>query len=351
MARKPFFGSGPAPQIARMDMQSATAPGRMYFNALTQFGQSLASGIEKFRANKEKKENQANMENMLIAQGIDAELAKPLSKDPQAFGNYMALEKFSQQKKYQDSSVEQAERQIDLEDRKVHSAEIDADIERTKREAREKVAKSFMESEGAEGKFGKSYVDLIRNHPAKDSPNFYSQVYDFGSRANPKGGVLDRFAESYEGNLIDVFSNDDKVRNKAFAGFLASNPTTDDIKGFLEISKLGQTRNNAVTVTDIEGYDAGVVTHGDGKSQVIYKGRGDTGSAFTTNIKAMSDFYNRAKTGDSEALRKFKLGLVQEMRMGKTDPDNPLTDEYSINPILMDMAVELGITKEELLGQ
>jgi hypothetical protein len=37
--------------------------------------------------------------------------------------------------------------------------------------------------------------------------------------------------------------------------------------------------------------------------------------------------------------------------MGKTDPDNPLTDEYSINPILMDMAVELGITKEELLGQ
>ena len=87
MARKPFFGSGPAPQIARMDMQSATAPGRMYFNALTQFGQSLAGGNEKFAKNKEQKENQANMENMLVAKGIDADLDKPISKDPQAFGN------------------------------------------------------------------------------------------------------------------------------------------------------------------------------------------------------------------------------------------------------------------------
>ena len=116
MARRPFFGSGSGTPIAKMDMQSATAPGRMYANALMNFGNSVASGIEKFRANKEKKENQANMETMLVANGMDPELAKPLSKDPQAFSNYMTMENFSQRKEAQDRAGDQADRNLNLKD-------------------------------------------------------------------------------------------------------------------------------------------------------------------------------------------------------------------------------------------
>ena len=55
MARRPFYGSGVGTPIAKMDMQTATAPGRMYANALMNFGNSIASGIEKFRANRRRK--------------------------------------------------------------------------------------------------------------------------------------------------------------------------------------------------------------------------------------------------------------------------------------------------------
>lgn len=58
MARTPFFGRGPAPQIARMDMQAATAPGRNWGAAFESIGQTVGDTLEKFRANKEKKKKE-----------------------------------------------------------------------------------------------------------------------------------------------------------------------------------------------------------------------------------------------------------------------------------------------------
>ena len=43
--------------IAKMDMQTATAPGRFYANALQNFGTAISNSIEKYRAKKEKKSN------------------------------------------------------------------------------------------------------------------------------------------------------------------------------------------------------------------------------------------------------------------------------------------------------
>jgi len=356
MARKPFFGSGPAPQIARMDMQSATAPGRMYFNALTQFGQSLAGGIEKFAKNKEKKENQANMENMLVANGMDADLAKPLSKDPQAFGNYMALQKFGLQK----DAGERAQQSVDLENERVHIAKNnDVRAEKTfnntqedreklndQKEAQEEITKNFMLSPGAEAKYGKEFTSLYKGREDID----FTTLYKFAEETKPKAGILSRFTEAYDGPITDLASDKPKVRKKALLAFLNENPDENDLKLFDGLREFAKTNKNSVSVTEIPGYDAGVVAYGDNKSQVIYKGGNKGSSAFTTNIKAMSDYYKRAKAGDTEALREFKLGLVEKMRMGKTDPQNPLTDQYSINPVLMDMAEDLGIGPDELIG-
>ena len=56
MARTPFFGRGPGPQIARMDMQSATAPGRAYGKMFESLGESAGQAIETFSKNKQRSE-------------------------------------------------------------------------------------------------------------------------------------------------------------------------------------------------------------------------------------------------------------------------------------------------------
>jgi hypothetical protein len=58
MARTPFFGRGPGPQIARMDMQAATAPGKAIGAMFANLGKIGADSLEKFRENKEKKESE-----------------------------------------------------------------------------------------------------------------------------------------------------------------------------------------------------------------------------------------------------------------------------------------------------
>ena len=58
MARQPFYGRGPGPQIARMDMQAATAPGRAYGQMYANLGKIAGDSIEKFAEGKKKKEEQ-----------------------------------------------------------------------------------------------------------------------------------------------------------------------------------------------------------------------------------------------------------------------------------------------------
>jgi len=58
MARQPFYGRGPGPQIARMDMQAATAPGRAYGQMYANLGKIAGDSIEKYAEGKKKKEEQ-----------------------------------------------------------------------------------------------------------------------------------------------------------------------------------------------------------------------------------------------------------------------------------------------------
>ena len=58
MARQPFYGRGPGPQIARMDMNAATAPGRAYGQMFANLGKIAGDSIEKYAEGKKKKEEQ-----------------------------------------------------------------------------------------------------------------------------------------------------------------------------------------------------------------------------------------------------------------------------------------------------
>lgn len=56
MARQPFFGRGAGPQIARMDMNAATAPGRAYGQAFANMGKQIGGMIEQYGLNKQKRD-------------------------------------------------------------------------------------------------------------------------------------------------------------------------------------------------------------------------------------------------------------------------------------------------------
>ena len=86
MARQPFFGSTPAPQIARMDMQTATAPGVLFNQALTQLGEAVGGAIAKYGENKEKKTNKSYI-SAFIALGLSPEEAKAISRPTGRFAN------------------------------------------------------------------------------------------------------------------------------------------------------------------------------------------------------------------------------------------------------------------------
>ena len=66
MARQPFYGRGPGPAIARMDMNAATAPGRAYGQMAANLGKQVGGMIQQYGLNKEKrqKEEDAAMGNL-----------------------------------------------------------------------------------------------------------------------------------------------------------------------------------------------------------------------------------------------------------------------------------------------
>jgi len=55
MARQPFYGRGPGPAIARMDMNTATAPGRAYGQMAANLGKQVGDTIREYGLNKAKR--------------------------------------------------------------------------------------------------------------------------------------------------------------------------------------------------------------------------------------------------------------------------------------------------------
>ena len=123
MARTPFYGRTPAPQIARMDMQSATAPGRFLQQSLTQLGQSIGYAITKNAENKEKKANQELVYNFLRKQGLSDEEATVGSKVPEASNFIMNMKKFESDQKTAQVNRENVQSQTQINQANLQNAE------------------------------------------------------------------------------------------------------------------------------------------------------------------------------------------------------------------------------------
>jgi len=235
MARgRPFFGSGPAPQIARMDMQSATAPGRMYANALQNFGTAIANGIEKYRAKKEKKEQQETTYTALKQAGFDDEIAKAGSKDPSVITSTLGLKNFQLQEKKAEQLGDFYEAKT-AEMGKKSPSEIRAERE----EEMEEVANHEF--------FNKANDDGVTLAETK-FPNIPKELFPTGEKPFGFYGAfmknLDGFSKATE-NVQDVFtenggdftklvSGSEEEKKTEIATWIKSGGKPSDINNFLE---------------------------------------------------------------------------------------------------------------------
>ncbi len=93
MARQPFFGRGPGPAIARMDMNAATAPGRAYGQMFANVGSQIGGMIKEYGLNKEKRAELTGEIEAMLPQYMDSFTSTGNEADDKK--NFQRLEKFS----------------------------------------------------------------------------------------------------------------------------------------------------------------------------------------------------------------------------------------------------------------
>ena len=126
MARTPFFGRGPAPQIARMDMQAATAPGKHWGKAFESIGQTVGQAVEKHREHKKAKKKEKVLADTVFNQfkdnpealGANGEdelraITNSLGKNPDALNFVTQFRRDAQIAKNYDQIMEQRGMLID----------------------------------------------------------------------------------------------------------------------------------------------------------------------------------------------------------------------------------------------
>ena len=93
MARRPFYGQGGAIEIARMNMQAATAPGRAYAQMGKDFGEKVGGAIKQYGLNKEKRAELTGEIEAMLPQYMDSFTSTGNEVDDKK--NFQRLEKFS----------------------------------------------------------------------------------------------------------------------------------------------------------------------------------------------------------------------------------------------------------------
>jgi len=97
MARRPFFGQGPGPLIARMDMNAATAVGREYGKAFREIGQAAGIAANSFIERQNQKKQVESSTRGFMAMGFPADVAKAMAKDPGVQDAMMKKKQLDQQ--------------------------------------------------------------------------------------------------------------------------------------------------------------------------------------------------------------------------------------------------------------
>ena len=92
MARQPFYGRGPGPAIARMDMNAATAPGRAYGQMYANLGKQVGDTIKEYQLNKEKRAELTGEIEGMLPQHMDT--LTGTGNEVEDKKNFLRLEKF-----------------------------------------------------------------------------------------------------------------------------------------------------------------------------------------------------------------------------------------------------------------
>ena len=145
MARQPFYGRGPGPQIARMDMNAATAPGRLYGQMFANLGKIAGDSIEKYAEGKKKKEEQKQTasfikralinspeiaaqfgiqgdDSMTFEEAVD-QGSNAIAKDPKGFEMVKGFAAMAAQQRKAQQDTELFNRKIDQFDRSQDTAD------------------------------------------------------------------------------------------------------------------------------------------------------------------------------------------------------------------------------------
>lgn len=347
MARQPFYGSGAGTPIAKMDMQSATAPGRFYANALANFGNTIANSIEKFRAKKEKKQKEDDTYTALKKMGMPEEIAMAGKKDPNVVNSYFQIKNFE----LKEEAGGRDQQRIDLMERSEHRQEVKDDILRQDKEAEDQFHFDFFNKP-----VGKDGETLAQTY----FPNISPELFPKGNQASgyykqARKGLMDfqdntrviqeTFLE--EGHTFnDLFSTDQKVRGKALSGWLKSGGTIDQLKAFSsmmpdqmggahplfkegEAMKVLEGKDGAPSMTAVNPYSSS------GSVRYIVHGEGlDGGANPSTTMREganIQDLYTQAMSPDSseEDIRKAIDSLEAQMSI--------LDDEFTLPPYRLRM--------------
>ena len=145
MARQPFYGRGPGPAIARMDMNAATAPGRAYGQMFANLGKIAGDSIEKYAEGKKKKEEQKQTasfikralinspeiaaqfgiqgdDSMTFEEAVD-QGSNAIAKDPKGFEMVKGFAAMAAQQRKAQQETELFNRKIDQFDRSQETAD------------------------------------------------------------------------------------------------------------------------------------------------------------------------------------------------------------------------------------
>lgn len=148
MATKPFFSGNYGSSLGRVDTSSIVGSGRAQGQMFANLGKTIGSSIEKFRTEKEKKEQQQKSENLFVRQyesnpdnpiflnlGIQSieeakAVAKDISKDPKLVADAMKFGQMAIDQQKAQQATELHKRLIEADDRKIADRQREVNFNR-----------------------------------------------------------------------------------------------------------------------------------------------------------------------------------------------------------------------------
>ena len=285
MARQPFYGRGPGPAIARMDMNAATAPGRAYGQMYANLGKQAGDTIQQYQLNKQKRDEseaafqgdigrvmQDNPEQLTSMQS-DPVIGPTLKRIQKGNGTQKDFDKYNA---YRAADKEALIEKMKLDTAQTQKSMLEVQAALEKKLSNPKVKKAIAEANTAEGvsMYSKSvasadYAKKIADagltraqtvyYDAKSKAEKNSETYKPGQRVDIEGQSGNKVSFVWTGNSLQPLN--DTISKKVIEEAM--------IEGLDQASLMAYLDSNYKYDEDTESYDF------KGKSNAIGYGGGE----------------------------------------------------------------------------